>query len=104
MTLVEALEKGLKKINEPGNQAYLSVEDDGNLIWRSKSTNEPVEPEHQGLRADQILQDYWLPYEEPEKCDACKEADAALARGISTSIVLLADHLRKYHCTCGGKR
>lgn len=42
----------------------------------------------------------WLPYQpEPEKCEACKEADDRKTRMTYPDDVI-SDHLRKFHCTC----
>lgn len=72
---------------------------DGVLKWAS--TNLPV-----GLAI--ILRNDWLPYSEPERCEACFSADEIEKRDPSQDdswtrrgVINFTNHLRKYHCTCG---
>lgn len=99
MRITEALEKGHPRLTMKGvrSDVYAFIDSDGVFKWNH--TNLPV-------RAKLLIQD-WLPYE-PEKCEACKEADKLHAvvpedgcfLTEQKAEVFMSEHLRKYHCTC----
>jgi hypothetical protein len=90
MNIIKAVKTG-KKIRRPdwGEGDYI-YECDGRFFCKGGA--------QYPMGSMSILADDWEVYE-PEKCEACQEADWLVQRGCHSNN---SDHLRKYHCTCKG--
>lgn len=100
MKITEALEKGNGYAHRHG---FVAVFLDGNDVVRWDATGQPP------VALNYIVLDDWLPGKpEPEKCEACEEADKlhpVVPEGgcfltEKKAEVFMSDHLRKHHCQC----
>jgi hypothetical protein len=92
MDLLSAL-KETGMMHYASSTYYVGWNINNRLCWYKKDTNifyEYVVP----LKVD-LYSNYWQPYhKEKPKCKACQEADR-------DNNLITANHLKKWHCTCG---
>lgn len=100
MNITEALEKGKGKASRLIFGGWYAGNDHaGYLSWFTKKGSRQTQ-----VAYDQIICTDWLPYNsEPEKCEACQEAEEIMESHDAMMVQVTARyaaHLRKFHCTC----